>query len=198
MHGGSVKPELFVPFYCYAAKGKLSSLCFKKSFDVGYWWVTCVQIHVGNSCVCPIPWEVRNDSSVEKGLHCTQRKVPGVPSPLFLPESDKVCLIERYVLGARGNCQILNLSFCKSLCPHLRLGELKEIRRKMSLSYLFVYTAAFDSILDTISSANRVKFLWLVVQVLSCSSERGEAFSNTSKVTENTQAMTEALNILHS
>lgn len=80
-----------------------------------------MQIHVGNSWVCPIPREVRHDSSVEKGLHWVQRKVPGVPSPLFVPESAKVCLIGRYVLGARGNCQILNRTFCKSLpTPEIR------------------------------------------------------------------------------
>lgn len=198
MHAGSVKLKLFAPFYSYTAKGKLNCLYFKKSFGVGYWWVICVQMHIRNFRVCPIPREVRNDSSVEKGLHCVQRKVSGVPSPLFVPESAKVCLIERYVLGAGGNCQILNCTFCKSLCPHLRLGELKEIRRKMSLSYLFVYTVAFDRFLDTISSPNRVKFLWLLVQVLSCSSERRKAFSNTSKVIEQTEALTEAINILHS
>lgn len=76
-----------------------------------------MQIHIGNSCVCPIPREVRNDSSVEKALHCVQRKVPGVPSPLFVPESAKVCLIERYVLGAEGNCQILNRTFLQGSLP---------------------------------------------------------------------------------
>lgn len=41
---------------------------FKQSFDIGDWWVICVQIYVANSWVYPITWELRNDSSVEKGL----------------------------------------------------------------------------------------------------------------------------------
>lgn len=182
LHAGSVKPERFVPSYCYAAKGKLSCLYFKKSFDIGYWWVICVQIHVGNSCVFPLgskEWQFSGERSA-----LGARKVPGVPSSLLVPESAKVCLIERCVLEAGRNCQILNHTFCKCLCPHLRLCELKEIRRKLSLSYLFVYAAAFDSILDTINSPNRVKFLWLLVQMLSHSSEKGKPFSNTSKVIE--------------
>lgn len=75
-----------------------------------------MQIHVGNSCVCPIPWEVRNYSSVEKGLYWAEESAR-CSFPLFVPESAKVCLIERYVLEARGELSNSKSHFLQESLP---------------------------------------------------------------------------------
>lgn len=122
------------------SNGEIRLLVFQKV--IWYWLLVshlCTNIcskflsvshHLGSK-----EWQVSGEKAA-----WAAREVPGAPSPLFVLESAKVCLIERYVLGARGNCQIQNHTFRCSLCPHIRLCELKQFRRKMFLCFICLFT----------------------------------------------------------
>lgn len=91
----------------------------------------------------------------------------------------------------------------KSFCPHLRLSELKEIRRKILpcciCLFILVHLTALQTPpnSDVFSFPNRVRFLWLMVQVLSHSSAKRKLFSNTIRVVVKTWPLKESMNILH-
>lgn len=55
------------------------------------------------------------------------RKVPGAPSSLFVLESAKVCLSERYALGVGRNCQKLKITlFAEEFLPTPKITWIKR------------------------------------------------------------------------
>ena len=199
MHTVPVKQRLFFLLLLLCSSEKTELPIFQK---IIWYWLLMTYLCTN---VCSKFWGVSHHlGSNEWQLSGERagwvvRKVAGAPFLLFVLESAKACWIERYVLGAGWNCQIQSHFLLKSLCPHLRLCELKEVRRKMCLSFIYFFTPVHLTALRTPPVfSNRVKFLWLLVQVLSHSSVKGKPFSDRRNVIVKTQALTEAINILRS